>query len=160
MLSFGTHRNRQLQKRYSRMNTLHINRVLTKHVKYFEGVYPIDLLSITLLKPFIFVINLDKHYMPGSHWVDVCFSDSGYVEYFHSFGLPLYRPEITTHLQRHSMSCAFNRHRLQGVTSNVCGCYCCIYAVHTAKELYMTSFVNIFSPAPYICKDMRAVRCS
>jgi hypothetical protein len=63
------------------MNTLQIRKVLTKHVKYFQGVYPIGLLPSTLIKPLIIVINLDKHYIPGSHWVAVCFSDSGYPEY-------------------------------------------------------------------------------
>jgi len=59
------------------MNTIHMSKVLTKPVKYFQGVYPTDLLPSTLIKPSIIVINLVKHYMPGSHWVAVCFSDSG-----------------------------------------------------------------------------------
>jgi hypothetical protein len=36
----------------------------------------------------IIVINLDKHYMPGSHWAAVCFSDTRYAECFESYGLP------------------------------------------------------------------------
>jgi hypothetical protein len=100
------------------MNTIQIKKVLTKHVKYFQGVYPIDLLPSTLKKPPIFGINLDKHYMPGSYWVAVCFSDSGYAEYFDSYGLPPYKLEIMAYLQRHSISWTFNRHRLQGLTSN------------------------------------------
>ena len=66
------------------MNALQIHKVLTKHVKYFQGVYPLDLLTSTLIKLSIIVINLDKHYMPGSHWVAVSFSDSGNAEYFDS----------------------------------------------------------------------------
>jgi len=49
------------------MNSIQIHKVLTKHVKYFQGIYPMDLLSSTLIKPSIIVINLDKHYMPVSH---------------------------------------------------------------------------------------------
>ena len=140
------------------MNTIQINKVLTKHVKYFQGVYPIDLLPSTLVKPSIIVINLDKHYMPGSHWVAVCFSDSGYAEYFDSYGLPPYKLEIMAYLQRHSISWTFNRHRLQGLTTNVCGHYCCIYALHRARGLSMTSFVNMFEPARHTCNDIKAVR--
>jgi len=55
------------------MNTLQVNGVLTKYVKCFQGVYPIDFLTFTLIKPSIIVISLDKHYMPGSHWVAVYF---------------------------------------------------------------------------------------
>ena len=80
------------------MNTIQISNALTKHVKYFQGVYPIDLLPSTLMKPSIIVINLDKHYMSGSHWVAVCFSDSGYAEYFDSYGLPPYKLEIMSFL--------------------------------------------------------------
>jgi hypothetical protein len=77
------------------MNTLQIRNVLTKHVKCFQGVYPIDLLPSTLIKPSIIVINLYKHYVPGSHWVAVSFSDSGYAEYFDSYGLLPYKYEIS-----------------------------------------------------------------
>jgi len=77
---------------------------LTKHVKYFLGVYSIDLLPSTLIQPLIIVINLDKHYMPGSHWVAFCFSDSGCDEYFDSYGLPPFRHDIMAYLQRYSIS--------------------------------------------------------
>jgi hypothetical protein len=140
------------------MNTLQICKVLTKHVEYFQGVYPIDLLPSTLVKPSIIVIKLDKHYMPGSHWVAICFSDSGYAEYFDSYGLPPFKYEITAYLQRHSISWTFNRHRLQGLTSNVCGHYCCLYAFQKALGQSMTSFMDMFIPARYTCNDKNAVR--
>ena len=94
------------------MNTIQINNVLTKHVKHFQGVYPIDILPSTLIKQLKIFINLDKHYMPGSHWVPACFSDSGNAEYFDSFGLPPYKLEIMAYLQRLSVSWTSNRHRL------------------------------------------------
>ena len=58
------------------MNTLQIYNVLTKYVKYLEGVYPLDLLPSTLIKSSIIVINLNKHYMPVSNWIAVSISDS------------------------------------------------------------------------------------
>ena len=109
--------------------------VLSKHIKYFQGVYPLDLLPSTLTKSCIIIINLDKLYMPGSHWVAICFSDSGSAEYFDSYGLPPFRIEIMAYLQRHWISWTFNRHRLQGLSSNVCRHYCCFYALHRPKGL-------------------------
>ena len=138
------------------MNSIQISKVLTKHLKYFQGVYPIDLLPSTIIKPSIIVINLDKHYMPGSHLVAVCFSDSGYAEYFNSYGLPPYKLEIVSYLQHHWISWIFNHHRLQGLISNGCGHYWCLYALHRARVLSMTSFV-MFLPARYTCNDIRAV---
>jgi len=126
------------------MNSIQIHKVLTKHVKYFQGVYPVDLLPSTLIKPSIILINLNKHYMPGSHWVAICFSDSGCTKYFESYGLPSFKYEIMAYLQRHSISWTFNRHRLQGLTSNVCGNYCCLYTLHRARGISMMSFVNVF----------------
>jgi len=126
------------------MNTLEIHKLLTKLVKYFQAVYPLDLLSSTFIKPSIIVIDLDKRYMPSSHWVAVCFSDSGYAEYFDSYGLPPSKLEIMAYLQRHSISWTFNSRRLQGLTSNVCGHYCCLYVLHRASGQSMTSFVNMF----------------
>ena len=110
------------------------------------------------MKPSIIVINLYKHYVLGSHWVAVCISDSGYSEYFDSYGLPPYKLEIMAFLHRHSISWTFNRHRLQGFTSSVCGHYCCIYALHRARGQSMTSFVNMFVPARYTCNDKKTVR--
>ena len=106
------------------MNTIQIDNVLCKHVKYFQVVYPIDLLPSTLIKPSIIVFNLDKLYMSRSHWIAVCISDSGYAEYFDSYVLLHYKFEIKAFLQHHSISWTFKRYRLQGVTSNVCGHYC------------------------------------
>ena len=133
------------------MNTTQIDKVLSKHVKYFKGVYPMDLLPSTLIKPSVIVVNLDKHHMPASHWV------AGYTEYFDSYGLPHYELEIIAFLQRHSISWTCNRHRLQGLTSNVCGHYCCMYALHRAGGQTMTSFVNMFVSARYTCSDKKAV---
>ena len=140
------------------MNTIQIHKVLTKHLNNFQGVYPLDLSPSTLTKPAIIVMNLDKHYMSGSHWVAVCFSDSGYAEYYDSFGLPPFNLQMKAYLQRLSIYWIFKRHRLQGFTSNVCGNYCCLYALHRTRGLSMTSFVNMFFPARYTCNDKMAVR--
>ena len=140
------------------MNNIQINKFLTKHVKYFQGVYPIDLLPSTLTTPSVIVINLDKHYMPGSLCVAVCISESGY-----SYVLIRTVCHPTISKSWHSCSATqspghLNCHRLQGLTSNVCGHYCCIYALNRARGQSITSFVNMFVPARYTCNDKKAVR--
>jgi hypothetical protein len=140
------------------MNTIQLDRVLSKSVKYFSGMYPIGLLQSILLKPAVIVINIDKLYMPGSHWLVVCFYNSGYAEYFYSYGLPPYKHGIMAFLQRHSVSWTFNRHRVQVLTTIICRHYCCIYALYGAKGLSMTSFVDMYLPVPYTCNDIKALR--
>ena len=142
---------------YGRLYTIQINRILSKHLNYFQEVYPIDLLLSTLLNPSIIVINLSKNYISGSHCLDLCFSNSECAEYFDSCDLPPYKLKIMTYLHRHSISCEFNCYRLKGLTANNCGHYCHIYAFHRAKGLSMTSFVNMFLPAPYTFNDIGAV---
>ena len=107
-------------------------------------MYPLDHSASAILKPLIIVINLDKHYVPCSHCKAVCFSESGYTEYFDSCGLPPFKLEINSYLQRHLISWTFNHHRIQGLTSNVCGYYCCLYTLHKASGQSMTSFVSTF----------------
>ena len=89
------------------MNKIQIHKVLTKHVQYLQGVYPLDISPSTLIKLLITVINLYKHYMPGSHSVAVV--PTGYAEYFHSYDFPQFKHEIMAHLQRHSISWTLNR---------------------------------------------------
>jgi len=79
-----------------------------------------------------------------AHWVSVCISESAYTEYFDSYGLPTYKIEIILFLQRHSISWIFNGHTLQGLTSNICGHYCRIYAFQRAMGLSMTLFLKRF----------------
>jgi len=62
------------------------------------------------------------------------------------------------YLQRHSISWTFNRLRLQGLTSNVCGHYCCLYTNHKAQGLSMTSFVDMFLPARYTYNNKSVVQ--
>jgi hypothetical protein len=123
------------------MNTIQIDRVVSRHVKYFQGGYPIDPFPSSLLKSSIIVINLDKHYMSASYWVTVCFSKTGYDSYC----LLSYKHESMAYLQLHSMSWTFNRYRLYGLTTNGCDLYCCIYALRRAQGLSMTSFLEMFT---------------
>ena len=134
--------NRQFWKRHCTISTTQIDKFLSKHLKYFQGVYTIDLFPSTLTKPSIIFINLYKHYMRGSNRVAVCISESGYAEYFDSYALPPYKLEIIAFLQCHSKSWKFNRHKMQGLSSKVCGHYCYIYVLHRAKRQSMTCIVE------------------
>ena len=131
--------------------------LLTKRLKNCPEFYPLELLASTLIKTPIIVFNLDKHNMHGSHWGAVCFSDTGYAEYFYFYGLPPFNLEIMAYLQVHSISWTFHRHKLQRFTSNICGYCCCLYALHRLRGLSMTSFVNMLIAARYTSNVKRAV---
>ena len=67
--------------------------------------------------------------MPGSHWVALFFRLwPRRIFYFVQ--------SATTYLQHHSTSWIFNCQRLQGLTSNVCGHYCCLYALQSQGTVH------------------------
>jgi len=71
------------------LSTLDIYKLLQKNkyiYKNFLGVFSLNKLPYNLIhKPSILIINLDYDFLPGSHWVAICF-DNKYGYYFDSFG--------------------------------------------------------------------------
>ena len=139
------------------MNSIQISKFLTKHVKYFQGVCQIDLLSSTIIQPSIIVIKVHMHYYPGSRWVAFLFFRLWLRRIFWFVRFATVKLEIKIYLQHHSISWTFNCHWLQGLTSIAYGYYCCLYALHRPRGMSMTSIVNICLPARYTCNDIRAV---
>ena len=80
----------------------------------FKGVLPIDLLPSRQTGSY--VINLDKHDQPGSHWVAV-YDDGEKVEYFDSFGFP---PTCKSFL---GPTAVYSTAHIQPLMSNACGFY-------------------------------------
>ena len=81
------------------------------------------------------IINADPHTEKGSHWLAVLLlprSSSAY--YFDSYGMP---PTLVPAIQefiRHNCTVSdYNRSQLQGLTSNVCGKYCCLFALYADR---------------------------
>jgi len=93
--------------------------------------------------------------MPGSHWEAV--SPTPGTPNIDSYGLPPFKYEIMAYLQRHSISWTFNRHRLQGITSNVCGYYCCVYALQSQGTIHDVVPKHVL-PARYTRNDKMVVQ--
>lgn len=136
------------------MNTTQIKHAL-RNVPSFAGVYPSDMLpAVVVNKPSIYIINIDPHYLSGSHWVAVYFKNQSTAHYFDSFGLPPYVPRITIFIRRNSLFSTFNSVMLQGLRSNCCGQYCCLYAYYSNMGCSLQCFVEKFQTSP----DRKAVR--
>ena len=129
------------------MDTLQIINAL-KDVPSFQGVYPSDLLPQNI-KYGTFIINLDKHTQPGSHWVGVYFYKS-FVNcfYFDSYGLfpPLF--SITKFIKQHCIVWDYNRRQLQGPTTDTCGHYACLFALFMDRGYSPTEYINQFTLQP------------
>ena len=122
------------------MNTEEIDRILRRHVRYFDGVFSTDTLPE---KPRLLVCNTDASDKPGQHWICMHFED-GRGEYFDLFGQqPI--ANVERYLNRHCSSWTFNRRQLQSVISKFCGHYCIYYCMLRSRGIDMPKIVNSFT---------------
>jgi len=118
-----------------------------RDVKTFLGVFPSDLLPRTITQTGRIIVNCDPHTEGGSHWLAINFqpkSCSGF--YFDSHGLRPYIPSIRSLLKRTCPVWNFNAVQLQGLTSSVCGHYCCVFALYLDKRYSPKQFISLFDP--------------
>lgn len=140
------------------MDSLDIYKALSKSVKHFKGVFPLDKLPSSFSLPAIFVINLDTHKQPGSHWIAISITDSGHGEYFDSYGIPPLKHKLIFFLRMHTIHWKYNKIRLQGSISNVCGQYCCVYALCRGQNIPMKIFTSKFSRSDFCVNDKKIIR--
>ena len=100
--------------------------VMIRHT--FHGVYAMDELPAKR-RPGAYVINMDNHDEPGSHWVAV-WSEGSTVEYMDSYGLP---PIDTRCINFLGHDFYYNKLQLQQLLSNACGFYCVYFLIQRAR---------------------------
>lgn len=145
------------------MDTLQIALCLKKNKhtrKIFRGVFPLDRLSTFEMKiPSLVVVNTAISSQPGKHWVAIYLPKSKRtIEFFDSYGRFLQNKYFNTFYKKNIQSKAiFNKKIIQSAFSNVCGQYCCVYAVYRARKLSLNKFVGLFSPIHLIENDRKIV---
>ena len=132
------------------MNTFEIKHALEQDPiarKMFCGVFPSNKIPQTLEKyPCGFVANTDPSSKPGTHWVAFYFPSEGEGEFFDSYGhSPDYYIEFKNFLKKHSHEWNYNKRKLQGNWSDVCGQYSIFYLSHRARGVSMKKIVQMFS---------------
>jgi hypothetical protein len=129
------------------MDTLQIQCTLRK-VKSFLGVFPSDLLPHSITQSGTFILNTDPHTNPGSHWLAIHFQPKSFsCYYFDSCGLAPYVPSIQAFLKRTCIVSDFNKTQLRGLTTIVCGKYCCLFALYMDRGYTPKHFISLFNPA-------------
>jgi hypothetical protein len=114
--------------------------------KYFKGVYSID--QLPRRERGAYVINLDNHDEPGSHWVAV-FDDGENVEYFDSFGVH------PTCLKFLGPNAVYSTANLQPLMSNACGFYCVYFIIKRSYNFPMNDILTVLSKTDshYVVKN-------
>jgi hypothetical protein len=129
------------------MQTHEIERVLRHNPLTrgsFRGVFASDILPKHDVKPGVYIINFDPSYKPGIHWVAAHVISSRLVEYFDSYAIEPFVPDILTFLSRFP-SLITNPTRLQNFKSDLCGVYCCLTALFKSSKRSLSQFARIFS---------------
>lgn len=128
--------------------------------KYFGGVKASDRMPVhpTLDHPRGYIVNLDRHDQPGSHWIGL-WTDGERAELMDSYALPFWQayhvPQLKTWLRSHFKTIEQNTKSLQAVDAESCGIYALLFLVHKSQGGTMTSFASQFSGHDYVLNDRR-----
>lgn len=131
------------------MRSSYLEKICDLNLKHaFLGVRPRDMLPKYKIsqskKPFSIIINLDKHYEPGSHFV-LIYCQNNIIYYFDSFGIPPIYEEILTFINKQKCEYAFNKIQIQDENSLFCGYFCFGYLLAKDKKFTNDEFLNLFS---------------
>jgi len=122
------------------MNTNEMGSILN-NLPCFVGVYAADRLPSCRKISSCLVVNTDPHDKPGQHWTAIFIDHRGKGEYFDSYGYPPLKDFEDFLPQEYT----YNKKRLQGTLTAVCGQYCIYYLMNRSKGYTLQNIVNRFS---------------
>jgi len=111
-----------------------------RNVNSFLDVYTSDLLPLSVTKTCTAIVNADPHTERGSHWL----AKSSSAYYFDSYGIVPFVPDILSLIKRNCTTWDYEKIQLQSLTSDVCGKYCCLFALYMDREYSPQQFVVLF----------------
>jgi len=97
------------------------------------------------------------HDRPGQHWVAFYIDEHGTGTYFDSYGLPPLDSRFLLRLRRNSTTYRWNTTQLQGMLSQTCGQYCCVFLYFMCKGYNLNQFLNLFDN-DYVRNDYLIVK--
>lgn len=105
--------------------------------KTFGGVYASDSLPEEKCFYSSFVVNLDPHMLPGSHWVAIYFYNSKKAYYFDSYGLPPSNKNILRFLKKNACNIFYNKICFQENFTMTCGHFCLYFLFKCTRHLQL-----------------------
>jgi hypothetical protein len=105
------------------------------------GVFPIDKIPPPASVPSGFVINLDKHTLPGSHWVALYIDTNSKCEFFDSYGLEPNK-QIRNYIEKHFSVLKYNRKCVQKFFTASCGQLCIYFLVWRVRGVPMKTIAQ------------------
>ncbi|KAG8236362.1 hypothetical protein J437_LFUL016582 [Ladona fulva] len=124
----------------------------------FRGVYPADKLPKSFNYPASFVVNTDPSTKGGTHWIAVYMDENGRGDYFDSYGITPFIREHINFMNRVCASWKWNKVKLQGWGSTVCGNYAAVFIFHRSKGHSMKKFLSSFDNSNSVNNDSKFMK--
>ena len=126
------------------MNSIQISKLMNQDEFIrlrFKGVYPIDLIPENLPYPSIIVVNQDRSYQDGSHWIVIHHNEKGKVDHFDSLGK---KPVeyLKNLLLGKNITYKYNNKRLQNYMTETCGLFCLYYSFYSCRGWRMEKILD------------------
>jgi len=116
-----------------------------RDVSSFLDVFPSDLLPQSITRTFTVIVNADPHTEERSHWLGVHFRPkSSSADYFDSYGIVPLVHSIQGFINRNCATWDYNRRQLHGLTTDVCGKYCCLFSLYMDRGYTPQEFTSLF----------------
>ena len=114
--------------------------------KVFCGVIPIDMLPVKKInKTCAFIVNSDESHLPGEQWFAIYVPKRGPIEYFDSYGIPPYHPQIYKFLKVNNRRFIYNHIQIQHNNSINCGKFALFYIYYRAKGYTIKQYLKFFN---------------
>lgn len=125
------------------------------------NVYSADEFSQLKVINGICVVNNDISTQPGQHWLCI-YMNKNTIELFDSSGKMLF-PKIflkkfLDNNVNKNIKIKFNNQMIQNPDSNLCGQYCCLFALAKAKKKSFEAFLKMFDKNNSIKNDKLVVK--
>ena len=129
------------------MNSIQISKLMNQDEfirKRFKGVYPLDLIPENLPYPSIIVVNQDRSYQVGSHWIVIHHNEKGKPDHFDSLGKKRV-DYINNLLISKTITYKYNNKRLQNYMTETCGLFCLYYSYYSCRGWTLEKILNTLS---------------
>ena len=110
-----------------------------QHKPKFNGVYYRE--NLPKIKDGAYIINLDKHYDIGTHWVALWVNNNN-ITYFDSFGVEYISKETKEFVKKKNI--ITNIFRIQAYDSIICGYFCIRFIDFMLAGKSLTNYTNLF----------------
>ena len=125
---------------------------LSKHK--FGGIFARDEIWKYKGHPETFIIaNTDVRTEPGTHWLLIYWTGHGLALYFDSYGIKPTNEDIEDYLLKTSPLYVYNRQRMQGDFSTVCGHYVSYIATQLCSGYTLPDIRKRFSSTDFDLND-------